>query len=730
MGFLVFIFPVRVVHAGRPSSARPEQSLETLAKQWVATGAPSVGFALERLAQDSRDPEAAGLAAFLLGYSAFQKEDFETALKFLANSNLKDLGIADYAVLYRARSEHQLKRYSEALNTLEDFRVRFPDSNLNDEVVREICRVLVEDGDPKRCVNMLQEQPNFDSAPRYLLIAAQAHEAAGSWDDEAKLLQRIAYDFPLSSEVPQANERMEWLRRHHPGSVLQPSPQRVRARGEVFFAQRRYKDALADFQSVARVVATGKERVSPEEGATVSLRVGECLLRLGRLREAATALRRAQPLPGEDEAEKLFALSEVQRKLSGGSPEELEQSLAELETKYPSSPWTEAAFFSLGNYFLVHQDRPRATRQFEKMAQWFPQGKNIAEASFRVAWGAYLRRDYREAQLRLKNFVGRFPESSRAVAAYYWLGRIAEMFSAEEAAAYYRAVVRGFGESRYAQSARERFSKLPVDPALVRDIELGHVGTRISLQDEIPPNPKASAAKKRAERFRRIALTDLEARELRAVLERTRSVSAAAELARIDVSKQNYGGAMGVIRQIFPDYYRAPLEQLPPEFWHDLFPLPYWAVIQREAQRKDVDPYLVAALIRQESAFNPEARSHADALGLMQLLPREARRYARKEKIPRWRTNKIFDPEINIRLGVAYLADAIHRYNGSLELALAAYNAGDERVETWVQEQSMAGAVEDPMEFVESIPFTETREYVQILLRNLSYYKRIYGPAA
>jgi len=256
---------------------------------------------------------------------------------------------------------------------------------------------------------------------------------------------------------------------------------------------------------------------------------------------------------------------------------------------------------------------------------------------------------------------------------------------------------------------------------------LPEVRPRIVLKVETPPDGLTRDSLKRADLFRRISLPDLVVRELRALLEQTRSVEATRELAQIYLARQNYGAAMVTVRQAFPDYYRASLDELPLELWHGLFPLPYWSTIQAEAERKGVDPYLVASLIRQESAFNAEAKSPANAQGLMQLLPREARKYARKEKIPRWRPKQAFDPVVNIRLGVAYLADTLHRFNGNVELALAAYNAGDDRVTAWTEEHSMAGMAEDPMEFIESIPFTETREYVQILLRNLSYYKRIYA---
>jgi peptidoglycan lytic transglycosylase len=324
--------------------------------------------------------------------------------------------------------------------------------------------------------------------------------------------------------------------------------------------------------------------------------------------------------------------------------------------------------------------------------------------------------------------VDLYPDSSRTGSALYWIGRIAEMSNSQEAAAYLSEVARAFGENVYAQSARARLSKLPLNGQGEKlERALPNLKPRISIDDPVSLEPATNESLRRADVFRRISLLDLAVRELRSLLDRTRSVEAARELAGIYLSRQNYRAAMATVRQTFPDYYRASLDQLPLEFWHALFPLPYWSTIRAEAQQKGVDPYLVAALIRQESAFDADARSPANAQGLMQLLPREARRYAKKEKIPRWRPKNIYTPEINIRLGVSYLADTLHRFNGRVELALAAYNAGDDRVLAWTQEQSMAGTADDPMEFIESIPFTETRDYVQILLRNLNYYKKIYS---
>ena len=133
---------------------------------------------------------------------------------------------------------------------------------------------------------------------------------------------------------------------------------------------------------------------------------------------------------------------------------------------------------------------------------------------------------------------------------------------------------------------------------------------------------------------------------------------------------------------------------------------------------------LVAGLIRQESAFNHEAVSSMAAVGLMQLEPTTGARMARSLRLG-YSRSRLFDPDYNVRLGTAYLSGLLESYM-TPEAALAAYNAGEDRVAEWTMGQNY----EETAEFVESIPFTETREYVQIVLRNAELYRQTYASTA
>jgi soluble lytic murein transglycosylase len=170
-------------------------------------------------------------------------------------------------------------------------------------------------------------------------------------------------------------------------------------------------------------------------------------------------------------------------------------------------------------------------------------------------------------------------------------------------------------------------------------------------------------------------------------------------------------------------FFSIPVSNVPLAYWQMVFPRPYWPQLESDAQAHGLDPFLVASLIRQESEFNPDAVSRANAYGLMQLLPSTGKSLAKQEGEKHFTTNQLLNPDENLRLGTLDLRKSIDRYNGQVEYALAAYNAGDGPVHQWMTR----GDYKDVAEWVESIPYTETREYVQGILRNREVYRAVYA---
>jgi soluble lytic murein transglycosylase len=183
---------------------------------------------------------------------------------------------------------------------------------------------------------------------------------------------------------------------------------------------------------------------------------------------------------------------------------------------------------------------------------------------------------------------------------------------------------------------------------------------------------------------------------------------------------------INAMKRAYPQYLAAGGEKLPTEILKVLYPVNYWDLIRRYSAERELDPFLIAALIAQESTFTADVRSAANAYGLMQLLPSTGRQYARALRLPtRFSISLLTTAEPNIKMGTAYFADLVKQFGGA-HYALATYNAGPNRVARWIAERP--GIERD--EFIDDIPFPETQNYVKRILGTAEEYRRLYGSGA
>jgi soluble lytic murein transglycosylase len=179
---------------------------------------------------------------------------------------------------------------------------------------------------------------------------------------------------------------------------------------------------------------------------------------------------------------------------------------------------------------------------------------------------------------------------------------------------------------------------------------------------------------------------------------------------------------INAMRRAYPQFMAEGGEALPQEILTVIFPIDHWPLLRAEAAARKLDPYLVAALVAQESTFQADIKSAANAWGLMQILPATGRRYAATLGIKPFSTFRLVEPEVNVRIGTTYFADLVKRF-GDVAPALAAYNAGPERVVRWLAERPGF----DRDEFIDDIPFPETQNYVKRILGTAEDYRILYG---
>jgi soluble lytic murein transglycosylase len=419
------------------------------------------------------------------------------------------------------------------------------------------------------------------------------------------------------------------------------------------------------------------------------------------------------------DSERLYALSQAYR--SAKKEAEMFLALNTLAQNYPVSKWNEEGLMAAGNYHWVELDRTKAAINYQRVLDTFPSGKYAFNCEWRIAWVSYLNRQP-DADDRLAAFLLKYLVSANSVDALYWLGRNAERGgNSARARSYYSKAVERFPQTYFGNAAAARLAKL--GPGEENPAELlEKIPPPPSLRPFDEPIPAAAADRwARAQALRAIAFDSSAEQELKNAYFATSSPRFLLEAAQAAFDQGHYGAGMAYARIIVPNFDSRRISDLPVAAWKALYPLPYEAALRREAAKNDFDPMFAAGLIRQESTFQADAVSHANAIGLMQVLPKTGKLLARQLKV-RYTKNRLFEPDYNIELGMLYIASLV-RQTGALEYAAAAYNAGEDRIASWKAERSY----DEIPELVESIPFTETREYVQVVLRNTEVYRMIYG---
>jgi peptidoglycan lytic transglycosylase len=547
-------------------------------------------------------------------------------------------------------------------------------------------------------------------------LRAQANEKAALGKGEkplaaAKDYLDVIYRFPLNDEAKAAVERIPYLQailgEQFPGTPVETEI----SRAEALYDARRWKDVQKTYQDLLpKLSGVARDRAS--------LRLAQVQVQLGGSAETIESLKLTDP---ELDAERIFSLSQLRR--SGKLEAEMFAAIEQVVSAYPQSPWAEEALFAAGNYYWMNLDRSHAAEYYQRVLSGFPMGKYASLAQWRIAWTSYMLRQP-DAASRFEQYLIKYPTAPQVVNGLYWLGRSAERAdNVARARSFFLAAVERFPQTYFGEKAAQRLHEIgtkPTDPAEVLSV--------IPPAAPLPPldGPIPAAATQRwvrAQALQSIAFDSSAELELRSAYADTHAAGLLLTIAKAAERAGHYGAGIVTTRQIVTQFEARRVEEIPEEALRTAYPLPYRDLIERESQHYHLDPMLVAGLIRQESAFATDAVSYANAVGLMQLWPPTATKLARTLKF-RYARGRLFDPEYNVKLGTLYLSDLLNAY-GTPEAALAAYNAGETHVGEWSAGQDY----QETAEFVESIPITQTREYVQIVARNAELYRQIYRRA-
>ena len=658
--------------------------------------------ASERATKDTESPDPA--AIFLQGYRSFEKEDWLAAQNTFESLHDRSFVLEDYVLYFLGEAFRRTGKLDKARAVLVRLLNQSAPTVWESRAALQVAAINQTKNKWKASFDYAQRgyktaKPNGPIQQESLFLMARSEEKQGQWLNAYRRYQELRQMAPLSSWAREARGRVHTLRATHAGELALRTSEAYLAEASLFLKE-------ADVDSAQALAQELAARFAANDTATPSalLHLANIYKRSGQYELATEGWRNiASRYPSHPLAKN--ALYNWAQALWNRDEDSSALALFQrLAARYPDSPIAKDALYASGRIFQAKKQHEEASSSYEDLRRRFPQNKLAVESLWNQGWMAYEAQKYSEAQRLFIRAVEHEKVDSHAGRSLYWLGRTKEKRGrALDARPHYREILRQSPNGYYALWAEKRLGVrlgplplaspgAPKKPALPADQQIHF--DRFNL---LARSGLFSLAHKELERMGRDAPANTRWRKY---------------LLAMAVQIGDHTTAFDFAKRIkFSPAVRRTY----------MYPKAFWPSIQAHSKRSGIDPFLVISLIRQESLFNPFAVSHANAYGLMQLLPSTAARFTRGIVND---STLLTDPETNIRVGTGYLRGLLDQYQGSIILALAAYNAGETPADKWHTRSRDL----DADEFIENISYRETRKYVKLVLRNYRMYNRMYEP--
>jgi soluble lytic murein transglycosylase len=657
---------------------------------------------------------------FLLGYLYVRTGEDSKATLHLERARESLPALRDYTLWYLGQALLRLNRLQPARAALQGLLQAYPESLHRPEALFAMAEVNRRLGDLARAAELyVQYQREYPKGPQRgnaLLGLGMVYRDMGEPAEALRVWRSLWLEFP---EDPAA-EAVPQLERTLPSTFAVPplAPTDLYRRAERLFQLHRYREALSAFE-LAQAASPGHE-LAPET-----------LYQIGmaqyHTRDNAAALETFRQLyEGAPQGPWAPVALFMQARLALRTEQDdafLDLARA-LMARFPSSKEAEEVGYLLGHF---HRNRGRVAEAMQAFQQVMERGKRseFADAAWwYVGWLQYGAGEYERAAQTWGRLLNAFPASSLVSETLYWQGRALERAGHQaEARARFERLRTSYPQTYYGYLATARLNghapwpwELPGD-AWARD------GLSPSASPpELPPVPGTDPHARRGSEFWAMRLYAEAGEEFQAVPANGAQGALCQLYAALAYHQAGeHSRALYLLRRYGKNWLRQDVVISKAELQEMTYPL--GALRRLDASTLDgIDPLFVGALIMAESDWNPRALSRVGARGLMQLMPETGQRLAQSIGVGLASEEQLFDPSLNLKLGVAYLRQLLQRFDGLLPLTLASYNAGEAEVSKWWAKRGTS----DIEEFIADMPFRETRRYVQRVLVYYAEYRRIY----
>ncbi|MEZ5308314.1 MAG: transglycosylase SLT domain-containing protein [Pyrinomonadaceae bacterium] len=703
-------------------SAQPtmtdEQALASLRDMTKSGTMPSESF-VQNIENRFAGRKTGALARLLRARIKIENGDPKGAASLLSSDLFeKQTALGDYALWLKGKAEKAAGENVSAQKSFNEVVSKYPNSLRVREARLLLAESLFESGAFDGVLSALDPLVRANDGDA-LYLASKAYGAKGDLIKQTEFLRRAYFYAPLSDGGKSAEQDLITA-----AQDLEPkSAEEILARAQRFYQTGNYRDASEAFEKYAGMGTSADNEVNFKRVRSFS--------KIGQMQGAMFVFEKL-PASAKERPQAYYEL--ISGYARGNDWASVQLHVGKMRLEFPGSEWTPRTMVAVGEIASSKKRMTDASYYFRSTIASYPDAIENTKAQFDLAWTQHELKNYPESAKMLTEHLARYVDKDTSFRgqAGYWAARDSEKAGLiDEACALYDATIYRYGANWYGYLALQKVGALrldgkcqttktfPVDsfvPKAVENLKVVTVAPETAGQKELKRAEKS-------EELSTIGLFDW------AIAELVEAKKTANESPSVNLSLARYYRLQGdnvraflALKESYPDYSQMFPEEMTREEWDIFYPLINWNDIKFWSDRRALDPYTVAGLIRQETIFNPKAKSGANAYGLMQLLIPTARTMARKYGAAETNITgtSLFNPQLNIELGTAYMREQLTKY-GRIEYMSVAYNAGPGRVVSW--KQSLPSEMD---EFVEEIPFNETKGYVKGVIRNSAQYRRLY----
>ncbi len=692
-----------------------EQALESL-RQMTKDGKLPTESTVASIESRFAGKRTGALAKLLRARVRSENGDHAGAAAILNSNEFRDrTKVADYALWYRGKALAQAGNHQEAMTAFNELIKSYPESlNVTDAKLLW-ADSAIKSGQAAKVPEFLRDLNDLNIGAS-LTATARAYEAGGNQAEAVRFYRRAYFFAPGTDAAKEAETRLTTLQQ-----ILAPATlDEASARADRLFATKNY--AAAD-KAFSEMIAAFPPSATP----AVHYKRLVTLAALKRMPDAKMAFDLIPASdPVKEEAYYQLVTGYARSRLFADSRKWAD----EMRIKFPAGKLTPKAFADAG--YAARDAKARSDESYflNTAVVAFPNAVEVAGAQFELAWMQHESGNFSQSSQMLIDHLARYAEkdTTNRGKAGYWAARDSERAGkAADACALYDGVMYRYSANWYGYLAKQRLDAMKGRGDCLSAQPGPQTAKAIASLKSITVAPETATEREldRAEKSEQLSIIGLfdwainELEEAKKTAANSPKINLA--LAKHYRMKGDNVSAFLALGKSYPDYSQMFPEEMGREEWDIFYPHVAWEQMAAWAKQRSLDLYQVAGLIRQESVFNPRAKSPANAYGLMQLILPTARSVARKYgSAATISVEALFQPALNIELGTAYMRDQLDKY-GRIEYMAVAYNAGPGRVPQW-----RATLPIEIDEFVEAIPFRETKAYVQGVIRNTAEYRRLY----